>query len=320
MSNLIKAIKCFVCFLLVLNITVLSYAEGERSSQIENSTQARENTLYFGKISTNPKKHYTYLKPVADYVVSHMKDLGIVESKLIFARDTEQMVSYLKKGMIDWVTETPYTATVFVDVANAEMLLRRWKRGVPEYHTVFVTNKSSSIHSINDLLGKRIAFESPESTSAFLVPLYTLLINELNAIKLDSLNHQLPIGKVGYVFSGQEINMSLWLSKEMIDAIAYSNLDWDKKSHTPIEMKKGFRIFHRTNPFPRAIELVRKDLNPLIKKRLKEILLKIHLDPDAKQLLNKYQKTTKFDELDYQALNSIDKIRKAKEFVQKRNE
>ena len=44
-------------------------------------------------------------------------------------------------------------------------------------------------------------------------------------------------------------------------------------------------------------EIVRADLDPRIKARLKEILLTAADDPAAKDVLKSYEKTSKFDEL-----------------------
>lgn len=96
----------------------------------------RSDALVISKISTNPKKHFAYLKPIADYVVSHMKDLGIMEARVVLAKDTKQMIEYIISGKVDWITETPFAASIFHEQAGARMLLRRWKKGVPEYHTV----------------------------------------------------------------------------------------------------------------------------------------------------------------------------------------
>ncbi|MCD4718737.1 MAG: phosphate/phosphite/phosphonate ABC transporter substrate-binding protein [Desulfobacula sp.] len=304
------------CFSIILVCSMAMVSMADNALPLELVDSIRKNVLVIGKISNNPKKHYTYLKPIADYVVSHMNDLGITESKVIFAKNTEQMVTYIKKGKVDWITETPFTAVIFQEEAGAQMLLRRWKRGVPEYHTVFITRRDSDIRSINDLIGKTIAFESPESTSAFFIPLYVLLEKGINPVKLDSPFDKPPKGRVGYVFSGQEINMSIWLHKRMVDVSAYSNLDWDKKDHTPLELRKDFIIFHHTKPVPRVIELVRNNLDPAVKFRLKEVLMKAHLDLKAKPVLKKYQKTTKFDELNSQALDSIDRIRSILKFIQ----
>ena len=65
--------------------------------------------LVLGRISDDPKAHYEQLKPLLDYVVPRMADVGIREGRILMARDAQQMTSYLRRGRVDWVTETAGT-------------------------------------------------------------------------------------------------------------------------------------------------------------------------------------------------------------------
>ena len=65
--------------------------------------------LVLGRISDNPKAHYAQLKPLLDYVVARMGDVGITGGRILMARDARQMSSYLRRGRVDWVTETSGT-------------------------------------------------------------------------------------------------------------------------------------------------------------------------------------------------------------------
>src|SRR5690606_2378920 len=62
--------------------------------------------LVLGRISDDPKTHYEQLKPLLDYVVPRMAGVGIREGRILMARDAQQMASYLRRGRVDWVTET----------------------------------------------------------------------------------------------------------------------------------------------------------------------------------------------------------------------
>jgi len=258
----------------------------------------RERTLIIGKVSPNPKKHYLYLKPIADYVASHMHDLGIDKVKVLMAKNNRQMRNYLKRRKVDWVTETVFSAIEFADKGGAEMILLKHKKGVPVYHTVFFTRKDSGIQSLEDLKGKVIAFEDPGSSTGFFIPAAILLDAGLELVELESPRDRVSGDQVGYVFANAEINMSTWVHKELVDAGAYSNLDWDKEDHNPTSFREGMQIFHESGEYPRAIELVRKDLRAEVKKRMIAVLLKAHQDPEAGAALRAYQKTTQFEEID----------------------
>ena len=256
----------------------------------------RNKTLIIGRVSERPKKHYKKLKSIVDFVANDMKDLGIIRGSVLIAKDNNEMIKYLKDGKVDWVTETPFSAIIFTEEAGAEIILRRWKRGVPDYNCVFITRKDSDIKYIGDIIGKKIAFEDPGSTTAYLVPFSVLKKEGLDLVELSFPRERPPLDKVGYTFAHGEQNISTWVHEGLTDVGAYSNLDWENPNDTPESLKNNLKIIYQTKPFPRSVELVRKDLDSKINTRLKEILLNAHDNPDAKEALKKYANTTKFDE------------------------
>ncbi len=305
----------------VLAILLLSYAGTLEAEVLPGAlTYSKKplvkRSLVISKVSENPKKHYKYLKPIADYAARHMVDLGITDAKVLMARDNRQMISYLRQGKVDWITETPFSAVIFEQKGGAEILLRKWKKGVPEYHTVFFARKDSGIRTLSDLKGKTIAFQDPGSSTAYFIPASVLLREGLRLAQLAAPREKPSKDMVGYVFAGQEINISTWIYRGVVAAGAFNNLDWEKDDHVRMSFRKDMKIFHRTVPFPRALELVRKDLDPRIKQRLKEILLNAHMDPKANKILKAYQKTKKFDELDEISLVGLDDVRELLEIVQ----
>lgn len=266
-------------------------------------------TLVIGKVSSNPKKHYGYLKPLADYVAARMQDLGVQGAEVLMAASNEQMIVYLEQGKVDWITETLFSSLVFQESAGAEILLLKWKKGVPEYHTIFIARKDSDINSLADLKGKTLALEDPGSTTAFFLPVAELLDAGLAPIPLSTPRKAPPVDKVGFVFARQEITQSNWVHRGLVDAAAFSDLDWEKADHNPPEIRADLKIIHRTAAYPRAFELVRHDLDPARKQRLKTILLNTPNTAEGPALLHAYQKTAKFDELDAQMLERLVRAR-----------
>ena len=265
----------------------------------------RKSTLVIGKVTQNPRKHHPRLKYIADYAVSQMKDLGITQADVLFAKNNQEMVDYLNQGKIDWITETLYSALMFCQEAEAEILARRWKGGVRDYHTVIFTRNDSTINSIKDLKGKKITFEDPGSTSSYFVPISELTKNGFELIELKGPRSKSPEKKVGYVYSGSDLNTTTWVYKGLTDAGAISNLNWENPEDCPHAFKKNLKIIHRSKPYPRALELIRKNITPEIKQRLKEVLLNARNDPRAKDALRAYDKTTDFDEVSQHTHNLL---------------
>lgn len=301
-------------------ISIVFIAPGVLAS--ENLTEAgqtsfsREQTLVIGKVTEDPKKIYKKLKPIASYAAGHMADLGIRKVEVLFAQDNAMMIRYLRQGKVDWITETPFSALIFVEKADAEILLRRWKKGVAQYHTIFFTRKDHAIESLADLKGKTIAFEDPGSTTAFLLPAATLISNGLSLVQFETPRDRPPADKVGFIFARNEVNAPTWVYKNMVDAGAFSNLDWEDSDRMIESIKSKMKIFHRTVNIPRGLELVRKDLRTDIKSRLKAVLLNCHKDPEAKSALKAYKKTTRFDALDAQIQNNLEWIQSLSRIVQ----
>ena len=49
--------------------------------------EAEEGVLVLGRISDDPKAHYEQLKPLLDYLVPRMADVGIRRGRILMARD-----------------------------------------------------------------------------------------------------------------------------------------------------------------------------------------------------------------------------------------
>ncbi len=257
----------------------------------------RDHVLILGKVSTTPRKHYRMLKPIVEYAARHLRDLGIEKGEVLLARDQWELGRMIRSGEVDWVTDSIFPAMLWVQMSNAEVFLKRWKTGAANYHTVFIARKDSSIESPGDLLGKTLALEDPGSTTAFFLPVIELLQRGYPLKRLASPKDPPERGKINYVFARSEINISMWVSKGLVLGGAYNNLDWEAKDQTPPTVKKELRIFYRTAPVPRMLELVRGGLGTVVKERLRRVLLNAHLDPTAKEALKSYQKTKRFESL-----------------------
>ena len=266
--------------------------------------------LVLGRISDDPKAHYEQLKPLLDYVVPRMADVGIREGRILMARDAQQMSSYLRRGRVDWVTETAATATLLEQRGGARRLLLTERDGVSSYRTVFFARRDSGIRSLADLTGRSIAFQSQASTSAYYVPAAHLLERGLALEILLSPMDRPGFGSVGYVFARSELNISTWVHKRLVDAGAMSNLDWHNPQRVPLAFRRDFTVIGETPDYPRAVEVVRTSLDPRVEARLREVLTEAAGDPDAREALLRFFRTTRFLPIDAAAANALDHIGK----------
>lgn len=269
----------------------------------------RPRPLVIGKVSDNPTKHFKTLRPIVDHMASRMSDLGISGGEVRLAKSNEQMMRYLREGSVDWVTETAYSALEFEQRAGARILLKKWKKGVGSYHSVIFVRKDSGITSLEDLEGRVIAFEDPGATSSFFLPANELLARGMELVPLRSPRAQAPARGVGYVFSSEEINTTVWVHKGIVAAGAISDGDWIESDEVPPDFRDDLVLLHETPPVPRALELVRGDLEAPIVERLRALLLAAHDDPSAQSALLTYDRTTHFEALDGKAEAALQRIR-----------
>lgn len=267
-----------------------------------------QGVLVLGRISDDPKAHYEQLKALLDYVVPRMAGVGIREGRILMARDPQQMASYLRRGRVDWVSETAGTAVLLQQRAGAKLLLLTERDGTSHYHSVFFARRDSGIRTLGDLRGHSVAFQRPSSTSAYFVPAAELLHRGLSLELLLSPTDKLDSSVVGYLFARSELNIATWVHKRLVDAGVMSNLDWQNPRRMPSAFRSDLVVIGKTADYPRALELVRGDLDSKVELRLRQVLIDAAADPDASEALLRFFKTTRFLPIDQASRTSLDRI------------
>ena len=265
--------------------------------------------LVLGRISDDPKAHYHQLKPLLDYIVPRMADVGIREGRVLMAKDVQQMASYLRRGRVDWVTETTGTGIVLQQRAKAQVLLLTERDGVSHYYTVFFGRRDGRVAALDGMPGHSIAFQNPSSTSAYFVPAAELVSRGMTLDILLSPMERPDAAFVGYLFARSELNISTWVHKQLVDVGVMSNLDWNNPLRVPASYRRDFKIIHQTSEYPRALEIVRGDLDNKVQTRLREVLLQAANDPDAREALLQFFQTTRFLPVDQKSQQSLDNLR-----------
>ncbi len=258
-----------------------------------STATADPGVLVLGRISDDPQRHHDQLKPLLDYVVPRMADAGIREGRILMAQDASRMTSYLRHGRVDWVTETVSTGLTLIERAGARPLLFTERDGVSRYRSVLVVRDDAPVQTLGDLRGRRLALQSPESTSAYLLPAITLFDAGVPMEILPSPRDTPRPGNVGYVFADSEANIAHWVLTGVVDAGAFSEQDlarWQLRR----DGRPGLRVLATSRPVPRAFELVRGDLDPAVAERLRAVLLDAAADPLAGPALRRFFGTTGF--------------------------
>ncbi|MCB1568783.1 MAG: phosphate/phosphite/phosphonate ABC transporter substrate-binding protein [Xanthomonadales bacterium] len=271
--------------------------------------------LVLGRVSDDPRRDAEKLQPMLDYVVPRMRSVGVRSGRILMARDAAQMQSYLRRKRVDWVSDTAIMAIDYRRRAGASILLVTERGGGIDYYSVFFTWRGSGITSLDDLKGRSIAFQNSYSTSSYVLPAAEILRNGLALDVLLSPFDRASPGRVGYVFARSEGNIQTWVRKRVVDAGAYSNLDWDKGIELEPTAAQDLVIFHDSRQAPRALEVVAGDLEPAVRARLREVLLAAAEDPQAQEALGRFFGTQAFLPMSAEVDRSLNQLQKDLDFV-----
>jgi phosphonate transport system substrate-binding protein len=210
------------------------------------------------------------------------------------------LVSALKQGAVDLFHDSVVPTMALSKWSGSIPILRQWKYGVADYSGIIVVRKNSRINTLAELKGKIIGFDQPHSTSASVLPRMLLEENKLKLIEIKSEEAVKP-NLVGYVYGedGSSINR---LVTDRVDAAA--TIDRELERLNP-EVRETLKVIGRTISVPRQIISVRKDLDPMLVKVLKQVLLNMDKDPEGKEVLKGQQNTTKFDQIPAGSLEDL---------------
>lgn len=252
--------------------------------------------LVIGRVSNNPRKDYPALKGLADYLVAGLRDVGISEAAIQFAEDSDRMAGFLRDGTVDLVFDTVFPAIRYEAEAGAKLLLREWRDGAPDYRSILFKRRDVPLSSLGGLVGRKVAFERRGSTSAHFVPQAELEAAGLRTRELASFGETPPPGEVGYFFAGSENNVVVWVHRRLVEAGAFSDIDWDQPEDMPPDLKRDLEVFHTSAPLPRAVVIARGSLRAPVMEGVKRILLAAPSDPAGSAVLKSYRNVTRYDE------------------------
>jgi phosphonate transport system substrate-binding protein len=94
--------------------------------------------------------------------------------------------------------------------------------------------------------------------------------------------------------------------KRLIDVGVMSNLDMENPRRVPTAFRKDLRVIGETPSVPRALELVRNDLDPKVQARLHQVLCDAAKDPEARDAMQGFFQTTRFLPMDAASQRALD--------------
>lgn len=313
MKHKIYFVSLILTLLLLVACTSSDDATAEPTEEVTASSQETSGRpLVLADISGNPDRVFGRFQPLADYLAVRLGEFGITSGEVRVASDIETMIAWMNSGEIDLYFDSLFPVMLIGDATGAQPILRRWRDGVGEYHSVFFASVDSGITSIEDLNGQLIAFEDASSTSGYLVPAAYLVNNNLTISEFNSLEAEVPDDSVGYIFSNDDENAVQWVISGLVGAGVTDNQNFNE---LPEETRDTLTIIAETDPVPRQVVLAGPDLDPELIAEITLILLAMDESEEGLLVLDEAS-TDLFDEFPEGIESALDNMRALYESIQ----
>ena len=194
------------------------------------------------------------------------KDLGI-NVKHVMATDYRGTIEALKfnKAQIGWLGPKAYVEATNDNYANVEPVAQiQHTNGSLGYRSCLIVHADADIFSPEDMAGKTFAFNDPNSTSGYLVPM-TFFLTEMG---IEPKTHFSQL-----TFSGSHEASILAVANKKVD-IASTNLPDLQQLTREGKVPRGtLRVIWVSKLIPNDPVVVRKDLPESLRKAIQESLI-----------------------------------------------
>lgn len=247
--------------------------------------------ITIGLIGNDPAHDIKLFLPLARYLSLKLRDEGVTDGKVLVARDIAEMATFLREGKVDLHIDNYVRALTLTRLVGSRPLLRRWKKGVAEYHGLIFVRQDSKINKLEELRGKTVAFDAPFSTVGYSLPKMMLTEKGLKPVPASTPR---GLNGVGYIFAERDENTMQWVLNRKVTAGAMDQQRYPEEARARIG---ELRILEKTPTVPRHVVGARAYIPEQRLNRIKEILIGMNLSAEGRKILYDFERTTKFDEL-----------------------
>lgn len=178
-------------------------------------------------------------------------------------------------GRADIGALNPFSYVLAHEKCNVEVAAISVRFGLPYYRAQINVRADANINKIEDLRGKRFAFVDPASTSGYLFP----------AALLKKLGYDPDRFFSQTVFAGSHPNVILAVYRGQVDGgTTFEDARSTVQAQFPDVMQK-VKVIGYTNPIPNDTWSLSVRLNPALRARIKDRLLRIATTNEGKEAL-----------------------------------
>lgn len=261
--------SCILILALILSTALFSGCIDEQDPVEE--TVSQENLRIGLILWDTPVEVIRQFSAVEDYLGSEL-GMDIVTVK---STDYYVIIDAMEDGDLDIAFFGPFSSVISAERSGSEVIIAGGDAdgNLETYNSYIIANRKSGIASIGDLANNShnvtFAFVNPASTSGNLIPRGYLLSQDIDPDEAfrDTL------------FSGGHDNtIDAVLSGNIIDAGAVSSSTCERYFKDDNSSVDDIVILWKSDPIPTDPIAVRGDMDPLLKERIREAFLNMHMN------------------------------------------
>lgn len=260
----------------------------------------------------DPFKKIKRMQPLADYLAENLGEFGIESGDVVIARSIEEMSQFLADGVVDVYMDSAFPSLQAQEASGSRVVARRWKQNAPDYWSTYVVRHDQGIDSVDDFLGKVVAFEEPYSTSGFILPAGMMVDRGYKIVEVSRPGDPVGPDEIGYLFTLDEENTFELVYRGVVAGGGVSNIDFDQLEPG---LKDELTTFERTITVPRQFVSVRPGLGQELTGEIVHLLVELEHFERGQELLQSLKNTTRFDALPPESETSVRELQRLIDLV-----
>lgn len=213
-----------------------------------------------------------------------------VDVEIVIPTNYEVLIEGMRFGHIDAAFMDTGPAWITHQRTGAEAVLAELVEGKVNYQaTVWALAENDSIHTLEDTIGKRVAFTSITGSSGFVRPMGTLVTDghiKIAGNDIVALESALAENFESYTFAGGYKAALQLLLNGNVD-VAFGS-DIAPQKYLELEDQVKVRPVTTIGPVPSHVFMVSADMSEITKKALVDSLIELNYDDNNEILKNLY--------------------------------
>lgn len=268
------------------------FVAADNTSQQSETVPSLATSLDVEKLTIGfiPTEKADELTPKATQLEKYLeKELGI-DVEIVVPTDYETLIEGMRFGHVDAAFMDTGPAWIIHKKTGAEVVLAEVVNGKAGYEaTIWAREDNTSIQSLEDTLGKRVAFTSITGSSGFVRPMGILVAEDkikINGNDIVALESALKNSFKSYTFAGGYKAALELLLNDNVD-VAFGSDIAPEKFLDPADQVK-LRVVEKIGQIPSHVFIVNSKMSPATKDSLVHAMIKLNYEENNQILKNIY--------------------------------